>query len=60
MSNIYSGCVFIALGIPREMRMRHTVVCGLSNSTIFSTLFQKRHDFRKKKVIEYKMCFDFL
>jgi len=26
----------------------------------FSTLFHKRHNFRKKKVTEHKMCFDFL
>jgi hypothetical protein len=28
-------------------------------SPYFSTLYRKRHDFRKKKVIEYKMCFCF-
>ena len=26
----------------------------------FSTLSHNRHDFRKKQVVEYKMCFDFL
>jgi len=27
--------VFVALGIQREMRMPHTVICDLSGSTIF-------------------------
>jgi len=38
------------------MRMRHVVICGLSGSTIFSTLSHKQQDFRKKKVMEIKMC----
>jgi len=33
------------------MRMPHIVICGLSGSTIFSTLSHKRHDFRKKKTL---------
>jgi hypothetical protein len=32
------------------MRMRHILICGLSDSTIFlPSLSQTRHDFRKKK-----------
>jgi len=27
--------VFVALAIHQAMRMRHTVICGLSDSTIF-------------------------
>ena len=54
---IFWVCVFIALGFQCEMHMRHTIVCGLSNSTIFSTLLHKQHDFLKKKVFVHKMVF---
>jgi len=45
----YSACVFVALVIQHAMRMRRTVICGLSGCTTFSTLSHKRHDFRRKK-----------
>jgi hypothetical protein len=32
----YSGCRSVTLRIQREMCMRHTVICGLSGSTVFS------------------------
>jgi len=32
----YSVYVFLALGIQREKRMGHIVICGLSGSTWFS------------------------
>ena len=35
-----------------------SVVCPTLKN--FSTLSHKRHDFRKKKIIAYEICFDFL
>jgi hypothetical protein len=56
----YSECVVLFLGIQNSMSMRH-IICGLSGSTIFSTLSHKRQEFRRE-VIEYivQLCFDFL
>jgi hypothetical protein len=34
-------------------------ICGLSSSSLFFTLSHKQQDFRRK-VIEYRVCFDFL
>jgi len=50
--------VFVALGIQLITRKRHIAICGLLGSTIFfTTLTHNRHDFPRKKNIEYKMCF---
>ena len=46
--NSHPESVFVAIGIQHAMPMRHSVICGLRGSIIFSTLFHKRRDFRKK------------
>jgi hypothetical protein len=38
------------------MHMLHIVICGLSGSTLLSTLSHREEDSKKKKVIGYKMC----
>ena len=56
--------VFAALGTEHSMRMRRILLSSVACPAVqyISTLSHKRNDFRKKKkkVIEYKMCFDFL
>jgi len=49
-------CVCVALGIQHAMCMRHLSSVACPVLQYFSTLFQKRHDFRKRKVTEHKMC----
>ena len=49
VSITYSERVSVALGIQHAMRMRHDVICGLPDSTVFSHLIHKQYDFRKKK-----------
>jgi hypothetical protein len=57
----YSQCVSVALGIQHAKHM-HRVMSSVTCLVLthFSTLSHKRYDFRKKKIIEHKMCFDFL
>jgi len=42
----YSEYVFVALSIQHAMRMRHIVICGLSDPDIFLHIISKRQDFR--------------
>jgi len=54
----HSECMFIALGITHTMRMHRVILLSVSCPDLqyFSTLSHKRHEFRKKKNIEHKMC----
>ena len=54
VTNRYSECVFVALGIQYEMRMRHIIICDLSSSTVLFHFISFTHDFRNS-VSENKM-----
>ena len=63
MSVTYSECVFVAFIMQHAMRMRHYVICVLPSSAIFFHIISYTARFSKKnkiKVIENKMCFDFV
>jgi hypothetical protein len=44
----HENCIFSA--------QHRTFICGLPHSTMFSTLFHKRHDFREGKKTANKIC----
>ena len=48
--------MFAALGIHHAIRMRHFVMLACPALQYFSTLFHKRHDFRKKKKLLNLKC----
>ena len=55
--------MFVAFGIQHAMRMRLIILASVSCIALhyFSTLSHKTDTiFEKKKLIAYKMCFDFL
>jgi hypothetical protein len=57
-SVLHNLSVFIALVIQHALPMRriyYIVIGGLSDATIFPHIISKRHDFRGKKVTEYKL-----
>jgi hypothetical protein len=51
---------FVALVIQHAMHMHHIVIRGLPHSAIFFHIILHMARYSKKKVIENKMCFDFL
>jgi len=54
---LYCECVSVALVIQHAKRMRRItcLICGLSGSTMYFHIISQLHDFRKKKISEYKM-----
>jgi hypothetical protein len=58
MSITYSENVFSAIGIQHEKRMPRIIVTSVA--VYISTLSHKRHDFQKKKVIDYETCLIFM
>jgi hypothetical protein len=57
MSISYAECALVALGVQHAMRMRHIVIYGLSEYTVFFPHFLTNGKiFEIKKVTEHKMC----
>jgi len=52
--------MLVALGTQHAKRMRHIAICGLTGFTICFYILINGTIFEKKKIIEHKMCSDFL
>jgi len=55
ISTTYSECVSVALGKQLAMRMRHIVICGLSDSAVFFPHCLINSRIFVIRVIEHKM-----
>jgi hypothetical protein len=57
MSITQPVCVVVTLGIKHAIRMRHIVICGLPDSTVFSHIISQKARFSRKKKKNMKCVF---